>query len=379
MKKVVVLGCTGSIGRQTMDVLRANREDYQVLGLCAGQNSDAMLKLAKEFSPEYIGMSSEEAARKIKDSGINAKVTGGRDAACELAVLEDADIIVNGVTGFFGMRPLLAALKAGKVVALANKESIVCAHSLVDAAISENGGSIIPIDSEQTAIFQCLNGGSFDEVQRLILTASGGPFRTFSKAQLEQVTPEQAAHHPNWNMGRKITIDSAGYFNKGLEVIEASYLFHVPGEKIDVLVHPESVIHSMVEFCDGSNIAQLAGRDMRIAIQYALSYPRRTECRFEKLRLEDICKMSFYAPDTEKFPAIPLAYEALKEGQVLPIVYNGANEKAVELFVQGKIRFTDIPKRVEYAMFHAPKMNIITQEDVMEADKLARELAAKEG
>ena len=296
----------------------------------------------------------------------------------EAAAYEGADIIVNGISGFSGMKPLLAALEAGKTVALANKESIVCAHDLVNAALKK-GGAIIPVDSEQSAIFQCMAAGNHGEIQRLILTASGGPFRGYTKEQLKTVTPEQAGHHPTWKMGRKITIDSASFFNKGLEIMEASYLFGIPGERISVLVHPESIVHSMVEYTDGCNMAQLSRPDMRLAIQYALTYPERTPGEFGRLRLEDMGKISFYAPDTDKFPAIPMAYEALREGRNLPIVYNGANEAAVDMFIRGKIRFDEIADVVEYALHRADRGNILSLEDIIKTDRQARKLAFEKG
>ena len=379
MKKVAVLGCTGSIGKQTLDVIRANPNEFQAIAICAGRDAERVAAQAAEFKPEYIAMADEAAADKLKSMGVKGKILSGPDASCVMASLEEADIIVNGISGYSGMKPLLAALKAGKPVALANKESIVCAHGLVNEALKLHGGKIIPVDSEQSAIFQCLAAGQHSEIDRLILTASGGPFRTYTKEQLDSVTPEQAGNHPTWNMGRKITIDSATLFNKGLEIMEASYLFDVPGDRISVLVHPESIVHSMVEFRDGCTMAQLSRPDMRLAIQYALTYPERTYGEFGRLRLEDAGKLTFFAPDREKFPALDLAYEALEDGRRLPIAYNGANEVAVELFLQGKIRFTDIWQVVEYAMAHMDRGEITSLEDIEQTDKLARELAFRKG
>ena len=379
MKKVAVLGCTGSIGKQTLDVIRANPQEFQAIAICAGRDAESVAAQAAEFKPEYIAMADDAAADKLKGMGVKGKILSGPEASCMMASLEEADIIVNGISGYSGMKPLLSALQAGKPVALANKESIVCAHGLVNDALSKHGGSILPVDSEQSAIFQCLAAGRHSEVDRLILTASGGPFRTYTKEQLESVTPEQAGNHPTWNMGRKITIDSATLFNKGLEIMEASYLFDVPGDRISVMVHPESIVHSMVEFRDGCTMAQLSKPDMRLAIQYALTYPERTCGEFGRLRLEEAGKLTFFAPDREKFPALDLAYEALKEGQRLPIAYNGANEVAVELFLQGKIKFTDIWNVVEYAMAHMDRGEVNSLEDIEHTDKLARELAFRKG
>ena len=379
MKKVAVLGCTGSIGKQTLDVIRANPHEFQTIAICAGRDADSVAAQAAEFCPEYIAMADETAADKLKNMGIKGKIISGPDASCMMASLEEADIIVNGISGYSGMKPLLAALQAGKPVALANKESIVCAHGLVNEALSKYGGSILPVDSEQSAIFQCLAAGGHGEIDRLILTASGGPFRTYTKEQLESVTPQQASNHPTWNMGKKITIDSATLFNKGLEIMEASYLFDIRGDRISVLVHPESIVHSMVEFKDGCTMAQLSKPDMRLAIQYALTYPERIYGEFGRLRLEETAKLTFFAPDREKFPALDLAYEALRDGQRLPIAYNGADEVAVELFLQGKIKFTDIWKVVEYAMAHMDRGEVCSLEDIEQTDKLARELAFRKG
>ncbi|MBQ9833040.1 MAG: 1-deoxy-D-xylulose-5-phosphate reductoisomerase, partial [Clostridia bacterium] len=323
------------------------------------------------FAPKLVCLKNETVPMMQCD----ARVIRGKNSACEAAQMEEADIIVNGISGFDGMLPLITALRAGKKVALANKESIVCGHILTDEALKTDGAEIIPVDSEQSALFQCLASGRKKEVARLILTASGGPFRTYSKEQLKRVTVKDALAHPTWNMGKKITIDSASLFNKGLEIMEASYLFGIEGERISVLIHPESIVHSMVEFCDGSNIAQLSRPDMRLAIHYAMTYPERTQSEFGRLRLEEAAKLSFYAPDNEKFPALLLAYEALKEGKALPIAYNAANEAAVEKFMQGEILFTDIPFIVEKTMEKTESVCIQCVEDILETDRKARERA----
>ena len=379
MKKVAILGSTGSIGRQTLDVIRTNPDKFRVTAICARRDAERLAAQAAEFNPDHIAIAEDAAADKLRSLGIKGNIISGPDASCRIAALEEADIIVNGISGYSGMKPLLSALQAGKHVALANKESIVCAHSLVNDALKKHGGSIVPVDSEQSAIFQCLASGNRSEVDRLIFTASGGPFRTYTKEQLDLVTPEQASRHPVWNMGKKITIDSATLFNKGLEIMEASYLFDIPGDRISVLVHPESIVHSMVEFRDGCTMAQLSKPDMRLAIQYALTYPERTYGEFGRLRLEDVGRLTFFAPDRDKFPALDLAYEALKDGQRLPIAYNGANEVAVELFLQRKIKFTDIWNVVEYAMAHIGRGEVNSLEDIEQTDKLARELAFRKG
>lgn len=379
MKNIAVLGCTGSIGRQTLDVIRANPDKFRAAVLCAGRDADAMFKAAEEFRPGYIAMADEAAADKLRQSGIKAKIAGGEQAGAGSGrPMRAPDINSKWHKRLSGMKPLLAALEAGKTVALANKESIVCAHDLVNAALKK-GGAIIPVDSEQSAIFQCMAAGNHGEIQRLILTASGGPLQGIYKGTAQNRHAEQAGHHPTWKMGRKITIDSASFFNKGLEIMEASYLFGIPGERISVLVHPESIVHSMVEYTDGCNMAQLSRPDMRLAIQYALTYPERTPGEFGRLRLEDMGKITFYAPDTDKFPAIPMAYEALREGRNLPIVYNGANEAAVDMFIRGKIRFDEIADVVGYAMSRADRGNILSLEDIIKTDRQARKLAFEKG
>ncbi len=378
MKKIAVLGCTGSIGTQTLDVVRSNRDEFEVCALCAGKNAELALNQVKEFSPALLCVRDEAAALSIKSSlPKGTELYAGQDAAAVAASFDRADTVVNAVNGFSGTLPLIAALEKGKRVALANKESIVCAHSLVERAIKKGGGEIIPVDSEQSAIFQCLCAGEKREVRRLILTASGGPFRQFTKEQLDCVTPEMASHHPTWSMGRKITIDSASLFNKGLEVMEAAYLFNLGADKIKVLVHPQSVVHSMVEYCDSAIIAQLSAPDMRLAIHYALTYPNRRESSFGSIDLANIASLTFEEPDTEKFRAIPLAYRALEAGGIMPAVYNGANEAAVEMFCRGEIRFTDIAGRVERAMCSIENAVAGSFEELLEYDAMARMAAMK--
>ncbi len=377
MKTIAVLGSTGSIGRQTLDVLRAHPELGRVGALAAHGNAELLLAQAREFHPAFVGIADEAAAAVLRPYlPAGTRLAVGNEAASEAAALPEVDTVVNGVSGFVGTEPLLAALAAGKTVALANKESIVCAHKLVDEAL-RHGGRIVPVDSEQSAIFQCLSGGNHGEVARLWLTASGGPFRTFSKEQLRTVTAADALRHPTWNMGAKITIDSATLFNKGLEIMEASYLFGIDGARISVLVHPESIVHSMVEFCDASVLAQLSRPDMRLAIHYALTWPERAPSAFGALNLAEAGRLTFEAPDEERFPSIPLAYAALQEGELLPIAYNAANEAAVARFRAGEIGFFDIFRTVEYAMAHMPHGTIRTFADILETDREARSLAEK--
>ncbi len=377
VKRVSVLGSTGSIGTQTLDVLRAHPE-FQLAALCANKNAALILEQVKEFSPSLVGVSDEAAAKEVKAHLPNGvKLVWGDDAAEVCAAYDAADIVVNGISGFAGTRPLFAALNANKDVALANKESVVCAHKPLNDVLKRSKGRILPVDSEQSALFQCLFAGKKREVKRLVLTASGGPFRGYSREKLHNVTPAQASKHPTWNMGAKITVDSATLFNKGLEVMEASYLFNIPGDKIAVLVHPESIIHSMVEFCDGANIAQLSKPDMRLAILYALSYPKRAAQGYGTLRLEEMGALHFEAADTAVFPAIPLAYEALREGNVLPVAYNAANEVAVSRFIRGELSFLGISELVEAVMARMPRANVVSLDDVLQIDAQARRIAAQ--
>ncbi len=377
MMNVSVLGCTGSIGRQALDVIRSHRDRFRVTALCARSASQEILELAHEFHPEAVGLTDEQKAISIK-GGLpeGCELIAGKEASRVIAAWRSAETVVNGISGISGMEPLLASLNAGKRVALANKESIVCGHKLVKDAF-ENGGKILPVDSEQSAIFQCLTAGKKTEVTRLILTASGGPFRDYTQEQMERITPKQALCHPTWNMGKKITVDSATLFNKGLEIIEASYLFDIPGDQIDVLIHPQSIVHSMVEFLDGSTMGQLSVPDMRLAIQYALTYPDRIPCPCERLKLQEIGRLTFFEPDNRKFPAIALAYSALFEGGVMPIVYNGANEAAVDMFLNGRIRYSDIAECVEYAMTHITGRSISSAEDIAAIDTEAKRKAAE--
>lgn len=378
MKTISVLGCTGSIGTQTLDVVRQHRNEFAVGALCAGSNVRLAAAQAAEFEPELLCAYDEATAKSICDTLPKCtRLYVGHDAASVAARYKDAETVVNAVSGFSGTMPLIAALEEGKRVALANKESIVCAHELIERAKKLGGGEIVPVDSEQSAIFQCLSAGRKAEVKRLILTASGGPFRLFTKEQLAAVTPEMAMKHPTWSMGRKITIDSASLFNKGLEIMEAAYLFDFDAKSIGVLVHPQSVVHSMVEYCDNAVIAQLSAPDMRLAIHYALTYPCREASPFGALSIDKMRTLTFEEPDTERFPAIPLAYSALEQGGVMPAVYNGANEAAVELFCKGEIGFSDIPVRVEGAMRSIKNVRINTFEDLLEADAAARQAAKK--
>lgn len=373
-KRLAVLGSTGSIGRQTLDVVRMHPDQFEVVALSVGCDADGLIAQAKQFSPRYVGISKGKNVSFLKEAlDSNTQIIAGEDAPSQLAMLEDIDVVVNGVSGIAGMRPLISALKTGKSVALANKESIVCGHHIVEEA-KKYGGRILPVDSEQSAIFQCLAMGREQDVDKLLLTASGGPFRLYSMEALSKVTPAEALKHPTWNMGKKITIDSATLFNKGLEVMEASYLFDVSGERIEVVIHPQSIVHSMVAFRDGTVAAQMSLPDMRLAIQYALTYPERIESPAGCLDFTAHPPLEFFAPDRKKFPALSLAYSALEEGHSLPVAYNGADEAAVELFFEGKIGFLQIADCVEYAMAHIDRLPCTTEEEIFHVDAEARRL-----
>lgn len=372
--RIAVLGSTGSIGTQALSVARLHKDRIRVVALAANSNIELVSKQIEEFRPQYVGIGSEEAAQELASRHKEVRIIP-KVGLSLIPALPEVDIIVNGVSGFNGLFPLLAALKAGKTVALANKESIVCAHGIVDKYLSEYGGRIIPVDSEQSALFQCLAAGRREDVKRLILTASGGMFRNFTKEQLSAVTPDMALRHPTWNMGRKITVDSSSLFNKGLEIMEAGWLFGFGPDEVSVFIHPQSIVHSMVEFVDGSVVAQLAKPDMRLAIQYAITYPERIPSSIEGAGPAAFSGLEFFEPDTDRFPAIRLAYEAFREGKCLPIAYNAANEVAVERFLKGDITFTDIASVVENTMEHMPRGRVDTVEGIIFLDEEARRLA----
>ncbi len=371
-KKITVLGSTGSIGRQALEVLASRPEALELYGLSAKSNTKLLIEQANRFCPRIVAC---EARFDTSLLPPHTEAVFGADAAELLAANDGSDVVVNGISGFAALLPLLASLKAGKRVALANKESIVCGNAFVRAAVDACGGEIIPVDSEQSAIFQCLQNGRSDEVARLILTASGGPFWQKSADALADITLEQALRHPTWNMGRKITIDSATLFNKGLEVIEAGYLFDMDAERIDVLIHPQSIVHSMVAYRDGTVMANMSNPDMRLPIQYAITYPKRSASVCRPLQLEEIGSLSFHAVDLERFPAIRMAYDALRAGQTYPTVYNGANEAAVQAFCDGRIGFVDIFCMVDYTLQQHIPVHPACVEDILRADAQARSLA----
>ncbi|SHE33044.1 1-deoxy-D-xylulose-5-phosphate reductoisomerase [Caloramator proteoclasticus] len=352
MKQLVILGSTGSIGTQALDVVRHKRDEFNVVALSAHSNINKLVEQVKEFSPEYVVIMNENLVSELKDrvSNIGTKVLSGVEGLEFISTLHNVDIVLTSVVGMIGLRPTIAAIREGKDIALANKETLVVGGSIIKDELSKSKSRIIPVDSEHSALFQCLNGESRSAVNNLILTASGGPFRGKKKEDLTQVTPEMALKHPRWNMGRKISIDSATLMNKGLEVIEAHYLFDVDYDNIKVVIHPQSIIHSMVEYKDGSIIAQLSNTDMRHPIQYALEYPNRTESLIGYLDLIKYNTLTFEEPDIETFECLKLAYEAGKVGGTMPAVCNIANEEAVDLFLNNKIKFLDIPIIIKEAM-----------------------------
>lgn len=374
MKNLSILGSTGSIGTQSLDVCRIHA--YSVKCLTANTDVKKMEAQIREFNPELVCMMNEDAAEDLKTrvADLPVKVTCGMQGLIECATYSGADTVLNSVVGMIGLLPTIEAIKAKKTIALANKETLVAGGSLVIRLAKENGVSILPVDSEHSAIFQALQGcPSKDAVKKIILTASGGPFFGKTLSELENVTPADALKHPNWNMGAKITIDSATMMNKGLEFIEAKWLFDMPNDAIEIVVHRESVVHSAIVYKDNSVIAQLGVPDMRIPIQYALTYPAREESPVQELSLADYGKLTFFEPDYKTFKCIDVCKKAIALGGLHPAAANGANEESVKLFLNGKIKFTDIAYLNEEAMLNAPDKTDFTLSDVLEADRIARE------
>ena len=372
-KTLVILGSTGSIGEQTLDV--AAKNGYAVRAIAAGSNIDKLEIQARRINVEAVAVFDQSAAKKLKErlKNTNIKVLSGSDGVCSVASLK-ADIVLNAIVGIAGLRPTFSALEAGNTIALANKETLVTAGELVNKKANEKGVQIIPVDSEHSAIFQSLQGTPKGSLKKIILTASGGPFYGKSREELENVTVEQALNHPNWSMGNKITIDSATLMNKGLEVIEAVHLFGISANDIEVLVHRQSILHSAVELCDGAVIGQMGTPDMRLPIEYAITYPSRGDLCCDRLSLADVGTLTFARPDMDTFPCLKLCIETIKAGGLKPAAANGANEEAVALFLKGKIKFLDIPRLVEKAINAQPSVQSYTLEDVFIADRNAREL-----
>ena len=376
MKELVILGSTGSIGTQSLEV--ACRQGYRVTGLVAGGNTELLEKQAREWKPKTVAVFNAEKAKdlKIKLADTDIKVLSGEDGVCEVAGGE-GNTVINAIVGIAGLKPTLSAIESGKTIALANKETLVTGGEIVKKKAKEKGVAILPVDSEHSAIFQSLQGAPKGSLKRIMLTASGGPFFGKTKKDLENVTVKEALNHPNWSMGAKITIDSATLMNKGLEVIEAVHLFDISADKIEVLVHRQSIVHSGVELSDGAVIAQLGTPDMRLPIQYALTYPERSDYAFETLDLFKAGTLTFEKPDTDTFRCLPLCIKAINEGGIAPTVVNGANEEAVKLFLEGKIKFLQIADLVEKALTSVDNKKDFSLEDIFHADETARAIVRK--
>lgn len=376
MKKIALIGSTGSIGTQTLEIVRNNPEEYKVVALACGRNLELIEAQMREFHPSFVSVGDEAGAAELRaatgDLGI--PISFGMEGLCEAAAYTDADVTVTAIVGMIGVQPTLAAIEAGKDIALANKETLVTAGHLVTRAAREKGVKILPVDSEHSAIFQCLQGNQGNRVSRILLTASGGPFRGRSREELEHVTLADALKHPNWTMGQKITIDSATMVNKGLEVIEASWLFGVEPSRVEVLVQPQSIIHSAVEYEDGAVIAQLGTPDMKLPIQYALTWPNRKPLPGDRLDFTKLSAIELAQPDMKTFRGLEFAYRAAEAGGVLPTAMNAANEYAVAHFLKEKIRFLDIYDWIEYAMDTAPRREEPSVEEILaeEADTIRR-------
>lgn len=382
MKKIAILGSTGSIGTQTLEIVRDNRSDLEVVALAAGSNVELMEKQVREFRPKLVSLQSEEACRDLADRLKDMQVTivPGMEGLIQIAEMEESDVLVTAIVGMIGIRPTIAAIKKGKDIALANKETLVTAGHIIMPLAAQMGVSILPVDSEHSAIFQSMQGEKKEQVSKLLITASGGPFRGRTREQLADIRVEDALKHPNWSMGHKITIDSATLVNKGLEVMEAKWLFDVELDQIQVVVHPQSIIHSMVEYVDGGIIAQLGTPDMKLPIQYALFYPDRRPMKGKRVDFYELGSITFERPDVETFTGLKLALRAARTGGSLPTVFNAANEKAVSLFLNRKIKFLEIPELIEMCMDEHKVVDNPNVEEILAAeaesyDRIARRFA----
>ena len=373
MKNITLLGSTGSIGRQTVEVALANPDKIKIKALVAHKSDELLEEQIKVLQPDLAVLSDKEAAARLTSRYHGrTEILAGEEGVLAAATYAGSDTVLASMVGYAGLRPTLAAINCGKNIALANKETLVAAGSIVMQAVADKGVSLTPVDSEHSAIFQALRGGRENEVKRLIITASGGPFRGKKRSELENVTLAQCLNHPNWSMGKKVTLDSSTLANKGLEVMEAHWLFNMPYEKIAVVVHPQSIVHSLVEFCDGSVIAQMGDPDMRLPIQYALSWPERYPYAFEQLDLVKYGTLTFEAPDLEAFPSLAIAIECGKAGGTLPCAFNAANEEAVNAFLEGKIKYLDIPYITASVTQAHHNVLVPTLEDIEAADAAAR-------
>ena len=377
MKQIAILGSTGSIGTQTLDVVRANPDRFQVYAISANRSINLLIRQAHEFRPEVVCIADESLYQPLRDalSDLPVKVWAGADAIAEMVTMPSIDIVVAAMVGYAGLRPTMEAIRAGKTIALANKETLVVAGEIICRLAQQYHTPILPVDSEHSAIFQSLAGEQNNEIEKILLTASGGPFRTFTREQMAHVTAADALKHPNWDMGAKITIDSASMMNKGFEVIEAKWLFGVEVEKIEVLVHPQSIVHSAVQFRDGAVKAQLGAPDMRLPIQYALTYPERLPSDFPRLDLFRTHDLTFEKPDLERFPNLALAYQATRCGGNMPCVLNAANEVANLAFRQGKCGFLQMSDIIADTMAKANYIAAPTYEDYVQTDTAARQIA----
>ena len=376
MKNIAILGSTGSIGTNSLDVIANFPHRFRVTYLTVNRNIDALREQIRTFRPAAVVVLDPAAAEQLRDQvDGTTKVLTGAEALEEIVQRDDVDIVISSLVGFAGLKPTIRALEAGKRVALANKETLVAAGDLVMNTCRAHNAELLPVDSEHSAIFQCLVGEADAHVSKIILTASGGPFRTATESEMQHITVAQALNHPNWKMGSKITIDSATLMNKGFEVIEARWLFGVPPEKIDVVIHPQSIIHSMVEFIDGSVKAQLGIPDMKIPIQYALTYPERSASDFLRVNFPTLQQMTFFEPDLKKFRCLQLAFDALAAGGTMPAAMNAANEVAVAAFLNGTITFSRIPDTIARTMERHTVSDDMTLENIVETDRWAREVA----
>ena len=378
MKRIAILGSTGSIGTQTLDVVREHADEYEAYALTAGRNAELLIAQAREFHPEVVVIADESRYETVREAlaDLPIKVWAGAEAIGDAASLPDVDVVVTAMVGFAGLRPTVAAIEAGKTIALANKETLVVAGELITELAVKHRAPILPVDSEHSAIFQCLVGEDGNAIDKILLTASGGPFRTTPIEELANVTAARALKHPNWEMGAKITIDSATMMNKGFEMIEAKWLFGVEPERIEVLVHPESIVHSAVQLADGGVKAQLGVPDMRLPIQYALSFPRRLSLSGERLDLAALGRLPFERPDFDKFDCLRIAYEAIAAGGNLPCVVNAANEVANAAFRRGAVGFLDIPRLIRRAMADATRCQRASLSDYLASDAEVRRLVA---
>lgn len=376
-RKIAVLGSTGSIGTQTLDVISQHPQRFEAYALVANNQVEKLIEQARQFKPEIVVIANSEKYELLKDalSDLPIKIYVGSDAIEQVVQDSEIDIVLTAMVGFSGLQPTIAAINSGKTIALANKETLVVAGDIITKLALENKTPILPVDSEHSAIFQCLNGEGYNQISKIFLTASGGPFRNFSIEQLKNVTREQALNHPNWDMGAKVTIDSSTMMNKGLEMIEAKWLFDVSPSQIEVVVHPQSIIHSMVQFNDCSIMAQLSNPDMRMPIQYALSYPERLSLNTEPVDFFKLSELSFEKPNTEIFKNLQLCYDAIKEGGNMPCILNAANEIAVELFLQNKIGFLQMSSIVEQTMLKSVFIPAPTLDDYKQTDTESRIIA----